>query len=346
MLVALISLPTGASPVRADTTAQLEAERAQLLQELAAISSQQSAATGALTTAEATFAQATQALNADRDQLNKLNSELASLNGSITNDRAQSAAARNALATLTRATYESVSGDTVMTAVLSAKDFTAAMDSISGASSAATQIRGLENTLAYDESDLSSKQSQLQADFSQASELETQLTAQSNQMLAIVYERDQVLQQFSGPAEQIAAQIDEIDDELGGNVSVPGSSCSNDFAYGDCTWYVATRRCIPWGGNADQWYYNASRMGYQEGPTPEVGAVAVWIQGEGGSNSWYGHVAYVEAIGPNTGVGSIAVVPAGFFEISEMNWGGWDSVDYRLIPDSATYFQGFVYGPG
>jgi len=86
---------------------------------------------------------------------------------------------------------------------------------------------------------------------------------------------------------------------------------------------VATRRCIPWGGNANAWYYNASKMGYAEGSVPEVGAVAIWDQGEGGANAWYGHVAYVEVVGPNLGVGGVAVVPAGDFEISEMNWGGW-----------------------
>ena len=50
--VVVLVLPIGPHQVRADTTAQLEAERAALLQQLAAISSQQSAATNALTTAE------------------------------------------------------------------------------------------------------------------------------------------------------------------------------------------------------------------------------------------------------------------------------------------------------
>lgn len=346
-LVVGFGLSAGGAPVRADTTAQLEAERAQLLQELAAISSQQSAATGALTNAENSFNQATAALNADRAQLATLNSELSTLQGDITADQAQAASARSALATLTRATYESVSGDTMMTAVLNAKDFAAAMDSLSGATSVTAQIQGLETTLSKDQADLVTKQNQLQSDFAQATSLEDQLSTQSNQLLTIVYARDQVLEQFSGPAEQLAEQIDEIDNELGGSAAVPSTtSCSDTFAYGDCTWYVATQRCIPWGGNANAWYYNASKMGYEEGAVPEVGAVAVWNQGQGGANAWYGHVAFVEAVGPGLGVGTVAVVPAGDFEISEMNWDGWDQVDYRVLPDSATYFQGFIYGPG
>ena len=347
VMVVGLGVPTGATPVRADTPSQLEAERAQLLQELAAASSEQSAATAALNNAEDSFNQATSALNTARAQLATLNSELATLNGDITADQTQEAAARNALSTLTRATYESVSGDTVMTAVLNATDFTAAMDSLSGASSITAQIRGLETTLGHDQADLLTKQGQLQNDFAQATALEGQLSTQSSQLLSIVYARDQVLEQFTGPAQQLAEQIDEIDNELGGTAAVPSStSCSDSFAYGDCTWYVATRRCIPWGGNANAWFYNASKMGYAEGSLPEVGAVAIWNQGQGGANAWYGHVAYVEVVGPDLGVGSIPVVPAGDFEISEMNWGDWDQVDYRLLPDTATYFQGFIYGPG
>ena len=49
--------------------------------------------------------------------------------------------------------------------------------------------------------------------------------------------------------------------------------------------------------------------------------------------SW--RVGYVEAVGPGDGV------PAGSFKVSEMNWGGWDRVDYRVIADDGVL--GFVY---
>ena len=60
-----------------------------------------------------------------------------------------------------------------------------------------------------------------------------------------------------------------------------------------------------------------------------------------------GHVAYVEAVGPGTGVGSLAgaAIPGGAFEVSEMNWygsgGGWNRVDYRIVSDGAV--AGFIY---
>jgi hypothetical protein len=58
-----------------------------------------------------------------------------------------------------------------------------------------------------------------------------------------------------------------------------------------------------------------------------------------------GHVAYVTAV---------SVPGAGFpnnFEISEMNFygspgGGFDRVDYRVIPDVGSGFDGFIYPPG
>ena len=37
------------------------------------------------------------------------------------------------------------------------------------------------------------------------------------------------------------------------------------FPWGWCTWYVATRRPVPWSGNAIEWYGNARAMGYPVG---------------------------------------------------------------------------------
>ncbi len=348
VLLVVMGLPNGAAPVRADTTAELQAELTSLLQQLAALNSQQNAASNQLAVSEASYNETAASLLSEQAQLDALNTQLATLGSEITANQQQETSARNALATLTRATYESVSGDTVMTAVLSARDFTSAMQNLSGASSITTQIEGLENTLAKDQSNLESEQNQLQSDFAQASTLENQLSLESNEMLTVVYDQDQIVATLDGPARALAAQIATIESELGYNNVVPSStSCNNTFAYGDCTWYVATRRCIPWGGNADAWYYNAAKLGYQEGNVPEVGAVAVWWPGGGGA-SWVGHVAYVEAVGPGLADGTLAgeALLPGQFEISEMNWGGWDSVDYRIVQNDPSVFQGFIYGPG
>ncbi len=327
----------GASPVQAGSnTAQLEAQRAQLLQQLAALTPAREAASQALQTAEAAYSHETAGLSQARSQLTSLNTQLANLAAQIDQDRAQEAAARSALAALARASYESASDNTLVTAVLSAKDFNAAMNSLSATATVTTEIQGLETTLARAEQDLLTKQRTAQADFAQASALENKLADESSQIMATVYARDQAVAALSGPARQIAAQIAQIDNELSGQAVPTSGSCSNRFAYGECTWYVATRRCIPWGGNADSWYYNAAAMGYREGSVPEVGAVAVWWPGRGGA-SWLGHVAYVEAVGPADGI------PAGSFEVSEMNWAAWDRVDYRVVQNDPSVIQGFIY---
>jgi len=342
VLTAAFGTPA-ASPVGADTIPQLEAERAQLLQQLADLAPARNAASQALTQAEAAYNQETAALDQAKSQLSALNSQLATLSAAIDQDQSQETQTKSALAALTRATYESAGDNTMMAAVLSAKDFTDAVNSLSGAASVSAQIQGLEQTLCHDEADLVAKQQSLQADFAQASALENQLADQANQLMVVVYARDQAVNALDGPARQIAGEIATIDDEIaadqaGQTSSGSGSGCNNGFAYGECTWYVATKRCIPWGGNADAWYYNAAKMGYAEGQTPEAGAVAVWWAGRGGA-SWVGHVAYVEAVGPSAGI------PAGSFEISEMNWDGWDRVDYRVVADDPNVFQGFIYGP-
>ena len=71
----------------------------------------------------------------------------------------------------------------------------------------------------------------------------------------------------------------------------PYATQSHQFPWGQCTWYVAQRRYIPWSGNAKTWIYQAPQYGFATGNEPQVGAI---IQTR--ENSYYGHVAYVEAV--------------------------------------------------
>jgi surface antigen len=94
---------------------------------------------------------------------------------------------------------------------------------------------------------------------------------------------------------------------------------ANGYAFGYCTYYVASRRSVPsnW-GNANAWYYNAQASGFSVGSSPVPGAIA-WT-GAG----YYGHVAYVES------------VSGGMVTISEMNYNGnWDRVTSRTVPASS-----------
>jgi hypothetical protein len=43
-------------------------------------------------------------------------------------------------------------------------------------------------------------------------------------------------------------------------------------------------------------------------------------------------------------VGPAEGIPAGSFKLSEMNFDGWNRVDYRVIPDNSNDIEGFIYG--
>lgn len=103
------------------------------------------------------------------------------------------------------------------------------------------------------------------------------------------------------------------------------SSGAHSFPWGWCTWYVASRRHVPWGGNAGTWLYHAKAYGANIGRVPKVGAIMV--SGE----SRYGHVGVVESVG------------GGSFTISEMNYKGFGVVDKRTIPTGAGFVKGFIY---
>lgn len=106
---------------------------------------------------------------------------------------------------------------------------------------------------------------------------------------------------------------------------VASSAGPNRFPWGYCTWYVASRRYIPWNGNAWQWYGNAIAYGNSVGRTPVAGAVMVTWE------SSVGHVAYVESVNGNS------------FTVSEMNYAGYGVRSTRTISTSSVPLIGFIY---
>jgi len=112
------------------------------------------------------------------------------------------------------------------------------------------------------------------------------------------------------------------------SVSADGNGASS-FPYGQCTWYVATRRHVTWAGNAWVWYAAAAGI-RPEGHVPVQGAIVVFATG------WAGHVAYIEHVNTD-----------GSFVISEMNYygngGGWGRVDRRTISSSDATIIGYIY---
>jgi LysM repeat protein len=104
---------------------------------------------------------------------------------------------------------------------------------------------------------------------------------------------------------------------------------SDTFPYGQCTYWVASRRNVTWGGNAWAWFNNANGI-RPEGHLPVAGAIVVFHVG------WFGHVAYIEKVNPD-----------GSFVVSEMNnyayGGGWGRVDHRTVAAGDRSITGFIY---
>ena len=333
--------PTGPATNAAGSSGTLAAQRAALVAQLQQLAGPRAGALAALVSAEQQLAAVQSQLAAARAQLADVDARLGSLSRRITQDEHDLNATKDALAALVRATYEATARDGFASAILSSGSFNEAMDRVRGAQQVTDSVANLQQAVLGRESSLLGERQALQRNFGDAQAMESQLADQEMRFTALVAQRDQAYAAVNGPARQIAAQIAQIDQQMAGPPAAVSSNgtCGNRFAYGNCTYYVATRRCIPWAGNAYEWWHNAAAMGYAEGHSPVHGAVAVWYPGGGGASS-VGHVAYVEAVGPAAGI------PAGYFQISEMNWNGWNQVDYRNIPDNASYIVGFIYGKG
>lgn len=353
-VITLLATGIGTIPIsRANTTAEngtqapnsaiaaLQQRRAQLIAELAAMQPSLSAAGGAVNSAEGMFnAQQTKVLN-ERKQLAKLNATLLSLSSELNSNDATAAQDKAQLAAITRATYETSGTNQVLTAVLSAQSFNQAIDELKAANQVSQQVLDLVERLAASHHAILSEQASIRSDAASAETLEGQLAAQSDKLITVLEDRNTLFAGLTGPARQVAAEIANIDNqiaalEVGPRVGGSGS-CGNHFAYGFCTYYVATRRCVPWLGNASSWLIAAAQMGYKEGRTPVAGAIVVFRPGVDGVSP-EGHVAYVEAVGPAEGI------PAGAFKLSEMNFVGWNRVDYRVISDTSNDIEGFIYG--
>lgn len=97
------------------------------------------------------------------------------------------------------------------------------------------------------------------------------------------------------------------------------------FPYGYCTWYVAQKRYVPWGGNAGTWLYHAKSAGYATGRSPRVGSIMVT------SESWWGHVALVEKVSGDN------------ITVSEMNYKGWAKKSTRTLSSKSRVIKGFIY---
>jgi len=103
------------------------------------------------------------------------------------------------------------------------------------------------------------------------------------------------------------------------------------FPKGYCTYYVASKMNITFGGNAKNWLANAKASGYITGQEPAYRA-AVVMTGPKGAMKRYGHVAYVDSVNDN-----------GTITISEMNYDHFNRVDTRTISIHDSTIRGYIY---
>lgn len=99
------------------------------------------------------------------------------------------------------------------------------------------------------------------------------------------------------------------------------------FPYGQCTWYVASKVFVPWGGDAKFWLTNAKAYGYETGKTPVKGSIVATTE-----NKRYGHVALVESVNDDNTI-----------TISEMNYVGWGIVSVRVLSVNSPVIRGYIY---
>ena len=111
-----------------------------------------------------------------------------------------------------------------------------------------------------------------------------------------------------------------------GTSSFSNSLKSHSFAFGHCTYYVASRVYVPWSGHAKSWLANSRPYGYKTGNTPVKGSIVVTTE-----HRWYGHVALVESVTKTS------------ITVSEMNYVGWNRKSVRVIPINSPVIRGYIY---
>ena len=135
----------------------------------------------------------------------------------------------------------------------------------------------------------------------------------------------EVLKQREYYGSQVASEVGTSSAKRGPSIIDKNPKSGHKFPYGYCTWYVASKKYVPWGGNAGTWLYNARAYGVKTGKKAKVGAIFVT------SESWYGHV------------GIVTKVSGSKVTIREMNYNGWGKVTSRTISAKSRVIKGYIY---
>jgi surface antigen len=333
----------GASPATADQVSSLMAQRQQLQQQVAGLGGPKAQALQDLLLAENALKNNQAELEHNAAVLSSLRQQQDATRAKIEATRAEIETQRRLLGDLTRGQYKHMSRDDSLALIFSSNNFGQLVNQVMAGQGINRRIADTARKLKADENALAAMSAQLAAKQAQSEQVQNQLEQENGRELALVADHDARLAQIDSQSKALLDQIAGVNGRIaaaqappptmnfssGGGSGGGGGSCGNHFAYGYCTWYVANRRCIPWMGNAWEWYGNARAAGFPVGSQARVGAVAVW----GIGMSAWGHVAYVESVQP------------GGFTVSEMNYNAWGQVNTRYVPYSNPGpLEGFIYG--
>ena len=335
---------TALVPASADQTSALVSQRQQLQQQVSGLGGDKAKALAALLAAQDALNNLQSELRANSSYLASLDSQQADISGRISNTEHSLAQQRALIAEITRGQYKTATGDQTIALIFASSNFKEMLGRVMSEITVQRRMADTARSIKVEQGQLKSLAADLAQKQHQAALIQDQLTQANGRELAMVANYDQQVSALDSQSKDLLGKISGLNSEIAarqahassastfssgsGRVN-GGSSCGNHFSYGYCTWYVANRRCIPWFGNAWEWYGQAQSYGYPVGQQARVGAVVVWDQRMSG----YGHVAYVESVQANG------------FTVSEMNYNAWGQVDNRFVPYSNPGpLTGFIYG--
>jgi surface antigen len=335
---------TALVPASADQAGGLVAQRQQLQQQVNGLGGDKSKALSDLLAAQDALNNLQAALRANSAYLSDLNAQQDSIRGRIANAEHDLAQQRALVASLTRGQYKTMTGDQAVVLIFNSANFKEMLSRVMAEITVQRRVADTARHIKAEQVQLKSMSADLARKQGQVATIQANLEQENGRELALVADYDQRVASIDGQSKDLLGQISGLNQKIaaaqvarvraaafgpGSGTVNGGGSCGNHFSYGYCTWYVANRRCIPWFGNAWEWYGQAQAYGYPVGQQARVGAVAVWDQRMSG----YGHVAYVESV---QGDG---------FTVSEMNYNAWGQVNSRFVPYSNPGpLTGFVYG--
>ncbi len=355
LALAVLSTPAMQFHVSADQydtkIAQLRQQIATMRAQMGSVGAEQQAAAQAAAAIQQALAQTQVQLASTQAHLNAVNAEIATTTERLVQVTAQLATDRQHLATVMKSIYEMDDSGAALWSVINASsisDLTRSLIYLQRVNSSMTTLTNAVQADMRTVSDLRAREVTEQAEVVstmnslqalQASQ-ETQEIAYQRQSAALTGQAASINAQIGAAQAQIvqlqAAQAAAASASSGGWVTrgnaLPPFNFGprfDAFPWGQCTWYVASLRDVPWNGDAWAWAGNARAYGYSEGMTPQPEAIVVW--GAGNGYSGYGHVAYVVAV---TG-------PASFI-VDEANYLGLGVVNQRQVT-SLNDVEAFIY---